>query len=164
MGIYTNGFSPAIVMEWVMYNNQCGTRLCISLGHRRNKERSVNLLRHRMIVLSMLLFCSWPSLAPPLCAGPRSRLTESGCSCPMCRSLGGGAHCACCAAGKCSCHLSSGEDGAPLILATQPAVMVHPEEFRVFLPSARVVPASPGRIDMPDLAIPTPPPKGTPGI
>ncbi len=122
----------------------------------------MNLLRHRVMAVSVLLLCTWSCLAPPLYAGQRSRRTEQSCGCPMCRALGGTGHCACCKEGKCSCHLSSGEDGAPLILAMQPAVVVCPEEFHVLFPSAKVVPGLQYRIVMPDLAIPTPPPKITP--
>jgi hypothetical protein len=124
----------------------------------------VRLVRHRAIRLFVLLLCAWSFLAPPLCASPRSRKAVSVCSCPMCRAIGGGGHCACCDEGKCSCHLSSGDNDALLVLATQPAVVSNPVEFGIILPFEKLDPAVHHKIDMPDLAIPAPPPKGTPGI
>lgn len=77
----------------------------------------------------------------------------------MCRTLGGGAHCACCDAAKCACHMSSDENNTQSFLVMQPAVFSIPEEFRIVLRSAKLVAAAPHGICMPDLVIPTPPPK-----
>jgi hypothetical protein len=120
----------------------------------------VRLLRHRRIRLSVLLLCAWSFLAPALNRNARGSQTTQSCSCPMCRTLGGSAHCACCEAGKCTCHMSSSEDNTQSILLLQPVVIPRSEEFFVIFPTAELVPSAQPNIGMPDLATPTPPPRG----
>jgi len=55
--------------------------------------------------------------------------------------------------------MSSDENNTQSFLVMQPAVFSIPEEFRIVLRSAKLVAAAPHGICMPDLVIPTPPPK-----
>ena len=114
---------------------------------------------HLAVRLILILLYSWTFVARPGYMQPPRTGTAQSCSCPMCRALGDGHHCACCQNDRCTCHMSSGEDDARLLLLLEPAVFCKQAEVRVILPSTHVDLESPRSTPIPDLSIPTPPPR-----
>ncbi len=117
-------------------------------------------MRHGAVREFVILLFAWSFLALPLHWDALGGPAKQSCSCPMCRTIGGGAHCECCEAGKCNCHMTTGKDYPEVVLVVEPAVLPDPGAYVVILPSVAFDLPAPHKTPIPDLIIPTPPPKG----
>jgi len=92
-----------------------------------------------------------------------SGTSSAECSCPMCRTAGGGPHhCTCCqGGGTCTCRASSSEDEAKVTLAFESAVLPDVDEFHLTLPSSYLILQFSQSANGICLPIPTPPPRSS---